>query len=282
MSASGDLPSGLTGHGPEVLLLDDLPMAAALVIGEGVTGNRAWRELDSAGSASVPDDVVVAVANGRRTGNGEPCTRLEVEAGRIVRLRATNTSGGAVLVTREVVNREYDLRSDATAATDRLTGLANRDAAEAALASAMDQDLQTCVLFIDLDRFTVVNDTLGHAAGDEVLGVVAERLTHRTRSTDVVARWGGDEFVVVLVDVDEIVALQISRRLATDLELPVHLEDATMPLGASIGFAMTSVGEKPSAVLDRADAAMYRAKTRRMSDPSAAGLEVSQRAKLGR
>jgi diguanylate cyclase (GGDEF)-like protein/PAS domain S-box-containing protein len=158
-----------------------------------------------------------------------------------------------------------DLRHDAL--HDALTGLPNRvlllDRLELALEQAGGRRTQVAVLLCDVDRFKVVNDGLGHAAGDEALRIVAERLRAQVRPGDTVGRLGGDEFVVVCPDVSEVGSVvAIAERLGTAFAEPMRLLGTDLVVTASIGIALGQ-GAGPDAaasLLRDADAAMYRAK----------------------
>ncbi|HET9050133.1 MAG TPA: EAL domain-containing protein [Candidatus Dormibacteraeota bacterium] len=151
---------------------------------------------------------------------------------------------------------------------DPLTGLPNRalfvDRLEQALVRNSRRPAMTAVLFVDLDRFKVVNDSLGHAAGDRVLVGLAERLISLLRPSDTVARFGGDEFTVLCADMQsETEAFAIAERIQQALTAPFDLDGAGVVLTASIGIAMTSGDAEAATTLIRnADAAMYRAKER--------------------
>ncbi|MEY2457245.1 MAG: hypothetical protein QOK06_2339, partial [Acidimicrobiaceae bacterium] len=133
-----------------------------------------------------------------------------------------------------------------------------------ALARAERDGRAVAVLFIDLDSFKVVNDSLGHAAGDELLGHVAERLAAAVPATDTVGRFGGDEFVVLCEDIEgEADAVQMAERLAAAMQRPFALAvaGAEVVVRCSIGIALTVGREVNADALVRdADAAMYRAK----------------------
>jgi diguanylate cyclase (GGDEF)-like protein len=151
---------------------------------------------------------------------------------------------------------------------DGLTGLANRvlfrDRVIQALERNRGRDSRTfAVLFIDLDDFKVLNDTLGHARGDEVLVAAAQRVAATLRPSDTGARLGGDEFAVLLDDVhDEETALSIAIRLADRLREPIELGDASPMIAASIGIALSGThGETADDLLRNADVAMYAAKS---------------------
>jgi diguanylate cyclase (GGDEF)-like protein/PAS domain S-box-containing protein len=155
---------------------------------------------------------------------------------------------------------------------DPLTGLANRDLLgdllEQTLTDGERNGTTTSVLFIDLDRFKLVNDSLGHAAGDDLLRQVAMRLQGQLRpGRDTVARQGGDEFVVLSVGVEESAAAVIAERLVAAFEFPFGLQGQEVVVGCSIGVATAAPGEHApdegaGILLAQADAAMYRAKER--------------------
>ncbi len=118
------------------------------------------------------------------------------------------------------------------------------------------------VLFIDVDAFKTVNDTHGHAAGDELLSCVAARVTASVRSTDLIARVGGDELVVILPGVHDLrEAEEVAEKIRGDIRLPIVISCATMNVTASIGVTTAKPGETVDAVIARADAAMYKAKS---------------------
>jgi diguanylate cyclase (GGDEF)-like protein/PAS domain S-box-containing protein len=147
---------------------------------------------------------------------------------------------------------------------DGLTGLANRslfrDRLEQALARSARGAGSTSVLILDLDGFKGVNDTLGHDAGDQLLRIVAERLNETVRATDTVARFGGDEFAVLLDDADEGLAVSVARRALARLADPVTVAGRELQVAASIGVAVhTGDGGGDELVRD-ADVAMYAAK----------------------
>jgi diguanylate cyclase (GGDEF)-like protein/PAS domain S-box-containing protein len=162
----------------------------------------------------------------------------------------------------------FESRLEHQALHDSLTGLPNRtlllDRLEHALARAERDSRAVAVLFIDLDSFKVVNDSLGHAAGDELLGHVAERLAAAVPATDTVGRFGGDEFVVLCEDIEgEADAVQMAERLAAAMQRPFALAvaGAEVVVRCSIGIALTEGREVNADALVRdADAAMYRAK----------------------
>lgn len=189
---------------------------------------------------------------------------------------------------RELAERkrlEARLRHDAS--HDRLTGLPNRTLLLDRLAQSINQLHEHCshhlplatlttsgdhpalccahqfaVLFLDLDRFKVINDSLGHAIGDQLLRVVADRLQTCLQPPDMAARLGGDEFVVLLTQLSDIqAAIAMAQTIHTTLETPVQLEGHEVFIHASIGIALsTTTYTDPNQVLRDADIAMYKAK----------------------
>jgi len=148
------------------------------------------------------------------------------------------------------------------AAHDPLTGLANRRRFVAHLDAllAAHGDRATSLLFLDLDDFKTVNDSLGHAAGDQLLAVVAARIAAATRPGDLAGRLGGDEFGVVLPDADAAVASQVAERVLASIASPVTIDARTVGVTASVGVAVRMGGESAADVIRNADLAMYQAK----------------------
>ncbi len=176
---------------------------------------------------------------------------------------------GYQAIVRDVTERKaFERRLERRALHDQLTGLPNRtlfwDRLGHALDRAAREDVTVAVCFIDMDGFKVVNDERGHSAGDRVLEEVARRIRGSFRQEDTVARFGGDEFTVLLEDVGDRSTLdQAAERLAGLMEEPVRLEEASYRLSASIGIALADgPGVGPDELVRRADSAMYRAKER--------------------
>ncbi|HET7601142.1 MAG TPA: EAL domain-containing protein [Gemmatimonadales bacterium] len=176
------------------------------------------------------------------------------------------TVRGIVLNTRDVSERKrLEQQLIHQAFHDPLTGLANRalfrDRVSHALALARRQGRAITVLFLDLDDFKTVNDTLGHAEGDRLLIAAAERFRSCARVTDTVARLGGDEFGILLEDgagcdgADELI-----QRLTEAMEVPFHLGGNEIPVRASVGVATAAGDESADDLLRNADVAMYAAK----------------------
>jgi diguanylate cyclase (GGDEF)-like protein/PAS domain S-box-containing protein len=185
-------------------------------------------------------------------------TALEVEGG-----------AGLLAMVSDITDRkraEDELAHQAL--HDHLTGLPNRalllDRLEHALERSERSGTSVAVVFLDLDRFKLVNDGLGHDIGDELLVAVADRLRAGLRPADTVARFGGDEFVLVCEDVaDERSVTAISEAVLHTLSTPVEVHGRTFHVSASLGVAMgTGTVATPEELIRDADAAMYRAKER--------------------
>lgn len=181
---------------------------------------------------------------------------------------------GAVLAHVNITQRK---RAEETLATlayrDPLTALPNRavavDRLTKALLAAARTHRHVAVLFIDLDGFKLVNDQYGHARGDEVLVAAASRLGRHLRASEVLARFGGDEFVLICEDLaDPADATTVAERVGEAMAHPFQIGRFAVPLGASVGVVLARPGEDALAVLGRADAAMYADKRAVRGDPS--------------
>jgi len=177
--------------------------------------------------------------------------------------------GGLVLTTRDVTQRvALEEQLVHRAFHDELTGLANRalfaNRVEQGLLRGSRNALRTAVIFLDLDDFKEINDSLGHAAGDALLKQSAERLRVCLRAGDTAARLGGDEFAVLLEEChdDGVEVMQVAERIAQAFARPFALEEREAFASASIGVALSRGDESGEELLRNADLAMYLAKRR--------------------
>jgi diguanylate cyclase (GGDEF)-like protein len=173
----------------------------------------------------------------------------------------------ANVLANAIERRRTEERTQHEALHDPLTGLPNRnlflDRLQHALSVASRRGTSVAVLFLDLDQFKLVNDSLGHAAGDELLAAVAPRIEGALRPADTVARFGGDEFAVLAEDIgNEWGATRIAERIAEALTRPFVLRDREHFVSASVGISIGDGNEAPEALIRDADSALYRAKER--------------------
>lgn len=151
---------------------------------------------------------------------------------------------------------------------DILTDIPNRvlmlERLKSAIVSARRRKNRVAVLFLDLDHFKEINDTLGHAIGDKVLQLVARRLESAIRESDTASRYGGDEFLILLAEISQTAdAEQIAEKIISALEVPAYIEDNTLQLAISIGIAIyPDDGKDAATLIDCADKAMYLSKKR--------------------
>ena len=200
-----------------------------------------------------------------RTKAGE---RLWVIVGGAPILDAAGSVSGSLGVFTDITARkraEEQMLHDAL--HDGLTGLANRTFFIEHLQKIIERNRREpqemfAVLFLDFDRFKVINDSLGHAEGDRLLVQIAKRLTSVLRASDLVARLGGDEFTILINRIDDSsVALRVAERVRDNLRAPFQLGGGDVFISASIGIALSTTGhEKAEEMLRDADIAMYRAK----------------------
>jgi len=296
-------------------LLDGLPDATAVLDAAGVivAVNRAWRmfSLDNGGDADATGvgvnylDVcsraaasgcadAAAVGAGLRAVLGGDTVESDLEyacpspsVGRWFMLRITPLAGGgpSVLVSHVNISRQKlaEQEQERRASQDLLTGLANRTLLTKRLTAALTPrpgrgtDPSVGVLYIDLDGFKPVNDTFGHAAGDEVLQAVASRLRELVRSHDTVARLGGDEFALVAPRITADDLEQLVERVDRELSRPHLIHGWLVEVGASVGRWLAAPGEDAASCLQRADEAMYGAKRLRAREPGRAAAALVRR-----
>jgi diguanylate cyclase (GGDEF)-like protein len=233
----------------------------------------------SAEAGGVAENEITEVVNGLhlRIG-GETFEELVLQTtnGRMLDLTLQPmANGGAVVLFEDVTERKItQARINELARFDSLTGLPNRtefhERAESLLIStdvsgtsvATAPDLSCAMMFVDLDQFKQVNDTLGHSVGDKLLRAVAERLLVTTSTADLVARFGGDEFVVLLrAATDRGHVAETARAIIEELSKPYQIGDHQIGVGASIGIATVSENcADIGSLLRNADMALYQAK----------------------
>jgi diguanylate cyclase (GGDEF)-like protein/PAS domain S-box-containing protein len=188
-----------------------------------------------------------------------------------VTISAVKNSDGNIIgvskIARDITERkESQKRIEYLAHYDLLTGLPNRallaDRMKTAIGNARRYSFQLAVLFVDLDRFKPINDSLGHEMGDKLLKIVAERMKSTVRKTDTVSRLGGDEFVILLSQIHAASdAVRVAEKIIAALSQPYHIEQHELVLSASIGISIyPDSGKDASSLLRSADEAMYSAK----------------------
>ncbi len=199
---------------------------------------------------------------------------------------------GAVIAFRDITERKaFENELHYHACYDSLTGLANRrllvERLDQALQRTTDDHRPRALVFVDVDRFKGVNDSLGHVTGDEFLAAIAARMRNLLREGDLLARFGGDEFVVLVEDVagaEE--ALSIAQRLCAAVAQPLSLSDGyEMVASVSVGVALTDAGKTADDMLRDADVAMYEAKAKgggccRLFDQVSMGTRSPERLRI--
>ncbi|MCB1033299.1 MAG: diguanylate cyclase [Acidobacteria bacterium] len=225
---------------------------------------KGYLEEGEALSAAVLKGETVHVETVRRRSDG-----LEVHTAILgYPIRHDNEVIGVFGIYEDITERkgmEERLRHEAL--HDSLTGLANRTLFSDRLAHCLERAKRSpgtlwAVLFLDLDRFKVINDSLGHALGDELLVAIAGRLKAAIRPTDTVARLGGDEFVLLLEEISGVEdAIRVAYRVQQGLAAPFDLAGTEVFVTASIGITLSGTGYRyPGEMIRDADTAMYRAK----------------------
>jgi diguanylate cyclase (GGDEF)-like protein len=271
-------------------VLDGLPFGVAMIDVDGVMAlwNDEFSELLPAPPArgggndlsslvlelrrivSHPDELELRLRNAVRDPQGAAEFEVALRDGGALAITADALADGAtVLCLRDATGELHARRElEHRAMHDPLTGLPNRellmDRLSVALARLGRQGTAVGVLFIDLDGFKEVNDAHGHAVGDELLVSIASRLRREVRDGDTVARYGGDEFVVLCEDLVHLdAAAPLARRLAGAIGQPVSSGDRLLAVQASVGFVVEqNPATSAEALVTRADAEMYRVKQR--------------------
>ena len=254
------------------------------------------------GAPLAPDFLLEPAREAMRTGRAirEDDARFHGKDGRAIPVAYTASAvlsdgrpSGAVITFRDITERKaFEDELHHHACYDSLTGLANRRL----LVERLDQALRRSVLdrkthaliFVNVDRFKSINDSLGHVTGDGFLVAIGARLKVMVRSGDLLARFGGDEFVVLLEDVGGVdVAVAAARRICAAVQKPIVLPDGyELVASVSVGVALTEPGKSADDVLHNADVAMYEAKakggggTYRVFDQASMGTRSSERLQL--
>ena len=244
----------------------------------GVPAVHGWADLaavaDEAGRGALETALSRALDDGEDTtlevGIRTPAGETRVCAVGLVALGDREGAPGALVCVSDVTDSAR-MREELTARAtfDPLTGCHNRASTMAVLEAALAEpgDRPTAVVFVDLDEFKPVNDTLGHDAGDELLVTTAQRLAGVLREDDVVGRLGGDEFLVVSRGVDGPDAAALGTRIRAALSVPAEISAGTVRLRASLGVAVSEPGLDGAALTKRADQAMYVSKEGRRGEP---------------
>ncbi len=253
----------------------------------------------SDGALAAPDFLLVPAREAMRTGRSirEDDARFRGKSGGTVPVAYTasavmsdGTPSGAVITFRDITERKaFEDELHHHAFYDSLTGLANRRLLverldQALRRSALDRKTHA-LIFVDVDRFKGINDSLGHITGDEFLAAIGARMQGVVRSHDLLARFGGDEFVVLLEDVTGVdVAVAAARRICAAVEQPMVLPDGyELVASVSVGIALTEPGKTADDVLRNADVAMYDAKAKggggiyKVFDQASMGTRSSER-----
>jgi diguanylate cyclase (GGDEF)-like protein/PAS domain S-box-containing protein len=240
------------------------PIEEVLNIVDGVTGRQIVNPVEyvllNNHALDLTGDVILVGRYGRRVPIEDSVAPIHDRDGRLV---------GAVIVFRDI--------SDTVALTskmrhqaqhDFLTNLPNRvllnDRITQAIAAARRSDTNPVLLFLDLDKFKHINDSLGHAVGDQLLQAVSERLVHCVRTSDTVSRHGGDEFVILLADERRPQdAALAAEKILLSLSMPFHIDGQQLHTSTSIGISVFPLdGMDAPALIKNADTAMYHAKER--------------------
>ena len=256
------------------------PVATVFDVTDGLTGLRAddpaRLAIEHNRKIRMKGNFVLVGREGKETAIEHSAAPIHDRSGEVL---------GAVVVFRDViVSRERRLQMLHLAEHDALTDLPNRmlfnDRLARAIALARRYGRRLALLFLDCDRFKHINDTLGHAVGDQVLKVIARRLTTCVRDSDTVCRHGGDEFLILLTEVDHPHdAAVIAQKIVGSVAEPIRINDHELAVSASIGISVyPEDGQDAQTLIMRADTAMYHAKNggRNRADFYRADMEVPE------
>jgi len=239
------------------------------VAGRSASGRDLARDCARAGTLSAEQaERLAAELETRLAGGGEGDFFLETERGRTLALTFhPMADGGAIVLFEDITDRKIaEARIDQLARYDTTTGLPNRalfrEHMDAAVAGLRRRG-PFAIHFIDLDEFKEVNDTLGHTCGDELLCAAADRLRGLVRGSDILARFGGDEFVVLQYPLGHPKeAAALAERVMAELARPFEISGHEVVIGASVGIALAPRdGAEADLLLKNADMALYRAKS---------------------
>lgn len=240
--------------------------------------NPMLRALASGQTETLPDNTLLRTRTGTTTPVDDSASPIFDRLGNLK---------GAVMVFRDITEQKQNREQlEYSALHDALTGLPNRALFLDRLQQAVDRSRRSpsfgfTVMLLDLDRFKVINDTLGHFLGDQILMALAPRFTAHLRAMDTVARFGGDEFAILLEDVqDAAIACRTAERILEELEKPFRVNAHELLVTASIGIVLSSIPySQTSDLLKDADIAMYRAKSRGRSCYELFNTEMHREAK---
>lgn len=233
-----------------------------------------FRLVDAASKALVDSPVIEAIIENQRRSVGAPCllvnrsqTFVPVEVSATPIHDRVGGVVGAVLVAHDVTAaRELSDKLARLALYDHLTGLPNRtlfaDRLDRAIVLAKRAGDSFSLLYIDLDNFKEVNDTLGHQTGDQLLQMAANRLLHCVRDSDTVSRQGGDEFLALLINCNDVNAgILCAQKIVDTLSTPFLIDGKDLRLSATVGIALyPSDATEARSLVRAADTAMYQAK----------------------